>query len=255
MGTRSDTMPIHDWSRVSAGIFHDFHQDWTFEIRRTLNRGILPAEYYAIADERVTGPEPDMIALRLRGPESTGGLVVADTPPRIKQAAQFDTKAAVYARRANRIAIQHELGRVVAMIEVVSPGNKDSKHAISSFLAKAVDFLRNGIHFLFIDLFPPGPRDPNGIAQAIWDKIVGEPLAATPGGKPLSVAAFDAGEPLTAYVERVAVGDPLPDAPLFLAPGWYVNLPLEKIYQSSWDVTPEPIRDILCGASVPSTFD
>jgi hypothetical protein len=26
------------------------------------------------------------------------------------------------------------------MIEVVSPGNKDSKHALASFVAKAVDF-------------------------------------------------------------------------------------------------------------------
>jgi hypothetical protein len=26
-------MPIHDWTRVSAGIFHHFHQDWTIEIR------------------------------------------------------------------------------------------------------------------------------------------------------------------------------------------------------------------------------
>jgi hypothetical protein len=135
------------------------------------------------------------------------------------------------------------------MIEVVSPGNKDSKHAINAFVAKAVDFLRNGINLLAIDLFPPGPRDPNGVAQAIWDELVGEPLAASPADKPFTVAAFDAGEPLTAYVDRVAVGDPLPDAPLFLAPGWYVNVPLEQTYQASWDVTPRPIRDILCAAS------
>ncbi len=90
-------MPIHDWTRVSAGIFHDFHQDWTIEIRRTLNRGILPPGYFALADQRVTGPEPDIVALRLRGPEPTGGLVVAQTPPRIKQAARVETEAALFA--------------------------------------------------------------------------------------------------------------------------------------------------------------
>ena len=90
------------------------------------------------------------------------------------------------------------LGRVVAMIEVVSPGNKDSKHAIASFVAKAVEFLRNGIHFLVVDPFPPGPRDPDGIAQAIGDQLVGEPLTARPAGASPAVAAFDAGEPLTA---------------------------------------------------------
>jgi hypothetical protein len=238
-------MPIHDWTQVSAGIFHDFHQDWTIEIRRTLNRGILPPGYYAMADQRVSGPEPDIIALRLRSPEPTGGLVVAETPPRLRQAARAETEAALYARKANRIAIRHALGRVVAMIEVVSPGNKDSKHAVASFVAKAVDFIRNGIHFLVIDPFPPGPRDPGGIAQAIWDGLVGEPLASGLEDKPLTVAAFDAGEPLTAYVDTVAVGDPLPDAPLFLAPGWYVNVPLEQTYLTSWETTARPIRDLL----------
>jgi hypothetical protein len=238
-------MPIHDWTRVDAGTFHDFHQGWTIEIRNKLNSGVLPDGYFAMADQRVNGPEPDIFALRLRGPEPTGGLVVAETPPRIKQAARVETAAASYARRANRIAIRHGLGRVVAMIEVVSPGNKDSKHAIASFVAKAVDFIRNGIHFLVVDPFPPGPRDPDGIAQAIWDELIGGPFATRPADEPRIVAAFDAGEPLTAYVDSLAIGDPLPEAPLFLAPGWYVNVPLEETYRSSWEVTPLPIRDLL----------
>ena len=35
-------MPIHDWTRVRANRFHHFHQDWTVEITRSLNRGVLP---------------------------------------------------------------------------------------------------------------------------------------------------------------------------------------------------------------------
>ena len=30
-----------------------------------------------------------------------------------------------------------------------------------------------------------------------------------------------------------------------LAPGWYVNVPLEQTYMSSWDVAPKPIRDLV----------
>jgi hypothetical protein len=241
-------MPIHDWSRIPAGIYHDFHQGWTIEIRNQLNRGVLPEGYYAMADQRVTGPEPDIIALRLRGSEPAGGLAVAETPPRIQRAARVETEAALYARKANRIAIHHRLGRIVAMIEVVSPGNKDTRHAIASFVGKAVDFIRSGIHFLAIDPFPPGPRDPHGIAQAIWDELVGEPLGTQRADRPLTVAAFDSGEELTAYVEALAVGDALPDAPLFLEPGWYVNVPLEQTYMTSWDVTPKPIRDLVAPA-------
>jgi hypothetical protein len=146
--------------------------------------------------------------------------------------------------------IHHELGRVVAMIEVVSPGNKNSKHAVASFIAKVVDFIRNGIHFLMIDLFPPGTRDPQGIAQAIWDELVGESLGTRPAEKPLTVAAYDAGNELTAYVDALAVGELLSDAPLFLAPGWYVNVPLEQTYVASWDVAPKPIRDLVAPPSL-----
>ena len=92
-------MPIHDWTRVSAGIFHDFHQGWAIELRNTLNRGILPEGYYAMADQCVSGPEPDVIALQLRGPEPKGGLIAAETPPRVQRAAWVETEPALYRAR------------------------------------------------------------------------------------------------------------------------------------------------------------
>jgi hypothetical protein len=35
-------MPMHDWTRVDAGIFHAFHHDWITELGRALNGGLLP---------------------------------------------------------------------------------------------------------------------------------------------------------------------------------------------------------------------
>jgi hypothetical protein len=32
-------MPIHDWTRVTARIFHDFHSSWIIEIKRALKQG------------------------------------------------------------------------------------------------------------------------------------------------------------------------------------------------------------------------
>ena len=238
-------MPIHDWTRVDAGIFHNFHQDWTIEICRTLNRGLLPADYIAMTDQRVDGPEPDVITVRAGAAMVPGGLAVADAPPRARQVARVESDAAIYARRANRIIVRHQLGPVVAVIEVVSPGNKDSRHAIRAFTAKLIDFLRSGISLVVIDLFPPTPRDPAGIHQVIWDELSGVPFEPRPADKPLTVASYDAGGGLTAYVDPVAVGDDLPDAALFLAPGWYVAIPLERTYAASWDVTPQAIRNLL----------
>ncbi len=61
------------------------------------------------------------------------------------------------------MVVRHSLGKVVAVIELVSPGNKDTRHALRSFVGKSVDLLYDGINLLIIDPFPPGQRDPQGI--------------------------------------------------------------------------------------------
>ena len=70
-------MPIHDWSRVSAGVFHDFHHGWVGRLKSTLNEELLPQPYYAIVEPLLGEAEPDVIALEARDvpamqPESEG---------------------------------------------------------------------------------------------------------------------------------------------------------------------------------------
>ena len=130
-------MPIHDWSGVDAGIFHDFHQAWTIEIRNALNGGGLPPDFFALAEQIISGPIPDVVTLQRRTADTirtigSGAVAIAEAPPR----ARFVTSAEPdrYVAKANRIAIKHRLGRIVAVIEVVSPGNKSSQHALRSFV-------------------------------------------------------------------------------------------------------------------------
>jgi hypothetical protein len=40
----------------------------------------------------------------------------------------------------------------------------------------------------------------------------------------------------------VAIGDPLPDMPIFLTPSHYIACPLEASYQVTWDVFPKTIK-------------
>ncbi len=238
-------MPIHDWSQVDHGIFHDFHQAWTIEIRNALNGGVLPSGFFAMAEQVTAGPIPDVVTLQRRParaapPEPRGGLAVAEVPPR----AAYITSAELdpYAARANRIVVRHRLGDVVAVIEIVSPGNKSSQHALRSFVAKSSELLEKGIHLLIVDLLAPSPRDPQGIHKAIWDTIRDEPFEL-PTGKPLTVAAYYAGVPKSAYVDPVAVGDPLPNSPLFLDEGIYVPAPLEATYQTTWQDCPDVMKE------------
>ncbi|HEY7428628.1 MAG TPA: DUF4058 family protein [Gemmataceae bacterium] len=240
-------MPIHDWTRVDAGLFHDFHQRWIAALSNALNVGGLPPDYFALVDQRVRGPIPDVLTLKLSGSDaepSQGppGLAVATAPPRTRLVHRKEVE--IYAARANRLTIRHRHGDVVAVIEIVSPGNKGSRAEFRAFVEKSTELLRQGIHLLIVDLFPPHPRDSRRIHEAIWDEFEEERFEP-PADKPLTLASYDAGPLQAAYVEFVAVGDPLPDIPLFLQPEFYVPTPLETTYQATWELFPAPLKPLL----------
>jgi Protein of unknown function (DUF4058) len=242
-------MPIHDWTRVDAGLFHAFHVRWIASLCDALNMGGLPPEYFALPEQRIHGPIPDVLTLKLApGSEvprnGVGTLAVASTPPRASRIQRGGSDEAIYARKADRIAVRHRHGDVVAVIEIVSPGNKASRVEFRAFVEKSADLLRQEVHLLLIDLFPPGPRDPQGIHKAIWAEFRDDPFDLPPA-KPLIVAAYDAGPPQVAYVEPLAVGDVLPDMPLFLKPEEYVPAPLEATYQTTWNVFPAALKGLL----------
>lgn len=187
-------MPIHDWRLVDAGIFHHFHHSWIEEIQRAFNRGLLPPEYYALAEQIAGGLGPDVLTLEKPQmgavviDETGGGVAVATTPPKVRFRARAEPTG--YAAKAKSVVIRHRSNhRVIAMVEIVSPGNKDSRHGIRGFVEKAVTALRAGIHLLIVDLFPPSPRDPQGIHKVIWDELI-ENDFILPEDKPLTLAAY-----------------------------------------------------------------
>lgn len=245
-------MPIHDWTRVTAGTWHDFHLAWIAEIRNALNGGILPAKYYAQA-EQIAGPlGPDVLTLQepdipVNGepdvPSNAGGVAVSVAPPRMRMTAEAEMNDYVLKRRT--LVIRHTSGdRIIALLEIVSPGNKASRHALRSFVEKAVEALYRGYHLLIIDLFPAGPRDPNGIHGAIWAEFC-EGSFELPADEPLTLAAYSAGPRKRYYVEPTAVGRELIDMPLFLEEEIYVNVPLESTYQAAYRGVPRRWQRVL----------
>ena len=233
-------MPIHDWTRVDAGLFHNFHRGWICAICDALNSGGLPPDHFALIEKEVRSPIPDLLNLVLSpGPEvrihHDGLLDVANAPPRAHMIQQHEADA--YAGKANRVVVRQRDGDVVAVIVIVSPGNKASRAQLSAFAQKSAEFLRQGIHLLVIDLFPPSRHDAQGIHKAIWD-VFEEVELKLPADKPLTLASYDAGPPYVAYIEPVAVGDALPHMPLFLRSEVYVSVPLEATYQTTWNDFP-----------------
>ena len=169
-------------------------------------------------------------------------MAILEKPPKVRVIQESD--ADLYAKKANRIAIRHVSDdRLIAVIEVLSLGNKSSRHAIDAFLDKVYSVFEQGVHLLLIDLFPPTARDPQGIHALIW----GDKAPVPPADLPLTLAAYNAVPPVRAYVEPTCVGSALVDMPLFLDEGHYVPVPLESAYQTAWRGVPQKWKDILTG--------
>ena len=245
-------MPIHDWTLVDAGIFHDFHSTWIVAIKTALNAGILPPDYYALAEQIVGRMGPDVVTLQRPAlPSSLRGGVATQEPPPLRTQFRLRTLGSRYAGKTKSVVIRHTSDhRVVALIEVVSPGNKASKNGLQSFLRKAGEALSEGVHLLVLDLFPPGPRDPEGLHPLVWEDR-GEPIDPEDRpfrfdpSKPLSLLSYVAAPTWEAYLEPVAVGDELPPMPLFLEPEEYVSVPLASTYEAAWRALPAFWRDVL----------
>jgi hypothetical protein len=240
-------MPVHDWTRVSAGTFHDFHSAWIIGIRNALNGGVLPDDFYAQAEQVAGQIGPDVLTLKWeRGEDDApvrGGVALATAPPQVAVTAQAEMDA--YVRKQNSLVIHHSSDdRVVALIEILSPGNKAKRHSYRAFLEKALSALAQDINLLAIDLLPPTKRDPHGLPGAIWAEIEDEEYRQ-PADKPLTLAAYVSGSPVRAFVQPIAVGDVLPEMALFLDAANYVKTPLESTYQAAWAGMPRRWREVL----------
>jgi hypothetical protein len=257
-------MPIHDWTRVDAGIFHHFHQRWIGATTDVLNQRLLPGEFYALAEQQGSGFEPDVLTLKMsdaseegdgsveRGvPQSSGthagdgaavsSLLVAE--PSVSMTAETDLD--FYRRKQNVTAIRHVSDdRLVAVVEIVSKGNKSGRKALEDFVRKAAEFLTRQIHLLLVDLQPPTARDSQGIHGAIWDEVAGLEYSR-PTNKPFTLVAYESANRIRAFIEPVNIGDTLTDMPLFLNPGQYVQVPLEETYRIAIDSVPRRFRTIL----------
>ncbi len=236
-------MPMHDWKRVDAGIFHAFHHSWIEEIHRALLKR-LPADYYSLPEQIAAGVGPDILALKSDDQnEPDGGGLATKTRPKTKLYQETETE--FYLSKQKAVVIHHVSGdRVVAVIEIVSPGNKNSAHGLRSFVTKARELLRQKIHLLIVDPIPVSNRDPFGLHAAIIEDFQDDPLRLPPE-TPLSVFAYECDDRVRSYLEPLAVGDCLPDMPVFLYPEMYIDVPLEATYMGAWEAVPRRWQKVI----------
>lgn len=214
-------MSIHDWTRVSHGIWHDFHLGWAALIRTTLNKDLLPQDYYAMTEHNSGPLDLDVIALKIND----------------------------YVLKRRTIVVRHNSDdRIIALIELVSPGNKSSRHAIKSFVEKAVESIYSGYHLLIVDLFPScGAREPSDLLSIICGEITDGVISQSLFEPPRTVASIKAASHV-----KVDYGYELIDLPLFLTADTHVNVPLEATYRAAYAGVPRKYREQLEGPATDS---
>ena len=249
-------MPVHDWTRVEDGIYHGFHTVWVVQLSNMLNEGLLPEGFYALPEQHTGRSIADVLTLHTGSAQDeaqpsfksnmNGGTAVAEAPPKVRH--RQTLQGSPTARRRS-LAIRHVSGhRLIALLEILSPGNKDRAMTISDFVNKAVNAIDAGVHLLVVDLFPPGSFDPQGIHGAIRHALdLSDEPYPLPPEQPLTLASYAAGSNIEIYLEHVAIGDVLPDMPLFLTSQRYVNAPLEATYNQAYRGMPAFWREVLEG--------
>jgi hypothetical protein len=214
---------------------------------------VLPEGYYALAEQHAGRAIADKLTLHASPTSSvplpplpaTGGTAAAEAPPKVRRR-QTLAAAGLLARRRT-LAIRHVSGhRLVALLETVSPANKDRQEHVEAFAQKAAEALDAGIHVLLVDLFPPGSHDPGGMHGVIQSFLQdsSEPYNRPPD-EPLTLANCAAGPEVEIYLEHLAPGAPLAEMPLFLSPDRYVGAPLESTYAAAYQGMPAFWRDVL----------
>jgi hypothetical protein len=245
-------MELHDWSKVSDSVFHDFHLSWIARLKETLNAGLLPSGYHARAEQSFAARGrrySDILALKRpnRTNESKPGrlLAVDDVPP----IASVHSALMTPGPKQRRVAIRESAeDNIVALIELVSGANKDRAVSVETFVQKIAGSIDAGIQVTMIDLLPPTRWVAEGFHKEIIQSISRVPseLNGVEQSGPTAFLAYEVGEEtLDVYADYPAPGAHLPATPLFLLPGWYVPLPLAETYAATVQAMSEIDREAL----------
>ena len=236
-------MPLRDHFRPPVSdrsSWEEVHGGWPMVIVQQLVR-ILPEPYVAgprvhlgsefevdiSAYERVGG---DRRMGTSDGPFTSTAPWAAAQPTLTLETVLADTdeyEVRVYDTRRNR--------RLVAAVELISPSNKDRPEARSQFVAKCAALLRQSVSVVLVDVVTI--RGANLYAELL--ELVGGRDPALGDAPPSTYAAACRWRPagtrmvLEAWGQPLALGEPLPTLPLWLAEDLAVPLDLEASYEQT----------------------
>lgn len=237
-------MPMHDWRKIEAGLYHSFHASWLTRLNDALNDGLLPENFYAATEQVITRYNADILTLSTRDGERISSSRLKETMP----VATLIDEGHVAKPRAtrNRIAIHHVSGdKIIAVIEIVSPANKDTKRDCDQFIEKAAELLETEINLLLIDPFKSTKQAPHGLHTRIWQNLFPdtEPHATTDLQPLMNVTytCLSDGD-IQAGIVRYSLGELIPAISMLIDLEW-ITIPLEGTYMQAWDKFPTLLKE------------
>jgi hypothetical protein len=226
-------MPLLDHFRppVSDEIqWNTFHAVWAGTLADQLTQ-IVPDQYRVHEHLKLGGGlEIDVATVRKRsGPNGSPDERQSEWQPSPPAA----TVPVVFPERFEVLVYRQAGGRqLVAAIELVSPGNKDTEDARDAFVAKVVSYLHEGINVIVIDVVTERRANlHNQIARAMRMPSDSE----LPPNAGLYAASYrpvirNSRPELDLWLATFAVGDPLPTMPLRLIADYFVPVDFEAAY-------------------------
>lgn len=216
--------------------WRSFHGAWAATMARQLNQGVLPAGYYAVPLVDRDGPIEFDVAT-LEDVEGTG-LARGRVEPRTWSAPAPAVAVAVDLATVDGIEVQVFADdgdpRLAAAVELVSPRNKDRPAARQAFAVKCVGYLQQASSLVVVDTVTTGRAD---LRSAILSLLGVDRDAASQAPASLSAIAYRAvardeeSQQLEVWPAPLALGQPLPTLPLWIASDYSVPLDLEASYQ------------------------
>ena len=236
-------MPLRDHFRSPLDDVHswdELHGMWPAMIVRELIK-VLPEPYFAAPGVHLgTLYEIDVGTYRDPVPESKGleidegGVAVAayappkptlTLEPRLPNQDVYEVR--IYNSRRNR--------RLVAVIEIVSPSNKDRPENRATSVAKAATLLKNNICVSIVDVV--STYDFNLYAE-LMNFLHGVDPALGIEPPPMYAATLrlryeDRRRMMDNWYHPLAIGQPLPTLPIWLKETWAISLDLESSYEAT----------------------
>ena len=221
-------MALHDWSKQAG--WESVHIYWMTELARDL-RANLPPGYRAfigttpLAITPTRSGKPDVsVAKRVPKP------VPPDYEERPIPEPDFAVELATLEEEELSLMVVEE-AQIVAVIELISPRNKDRPSERRSCGHRYADYLRNGVNLLIVDVHrrPALFSFPQYVAKSFG---MTQPMLVAPSAVSFGLGggAPSGGRMVDVWQRPLVVGQPLPAMTLMLTGIEYVTVNLDETY-------------------------